>query len=65
METKLLRTPLYELYDQAGAKTVDFGGWELPVSFSGIKKSITPFETLLGFLMFPIWANCLWKGPMR
>lgn len=30
------RTPLYPLYAKYGAKTVEFGGWEMPVQFSGI-----------------------------
>ncbi|WP_211747510.1 glycine cleavage system aminomethyltransferase GcvT [Paenibacillus sp. Marseille-Q4541] len=35
----LLRTPLFPLYAQyEGARCIDFGGWELPVSFSGIQK---------------------------
>jgi len=32
----LKRTPIYEEYQHFGAKTVDFGGWELPVQFGGI-----------------------------
>lgn len=32
----LKRTPLFSYYRNL-AKTVDFGGWEMPVSFSGIK----------------------------
>lgn len=35
---QLLQTPLYPLYAKYGAKTVNFGGWELPVQFSGIQK---------------------------
>lgn len=35
---QLKRTPLYELYEKYGAKTVDFTGWELPVQFSGIME---------------------------
>lgn len=34
----LKRTPLYDIYKKMGAKTIDFGGWELPVQFSGIKE---------------------------
>lgn len=34
--SELARTPLHQLYKEAGAKTVDYGGWELPVQFSGI-----------------------------
>ncbi|MGX1901076.1 glycine cleavage system aminomethyltransferase GcvT [Thermolongibacillus altinsuensis] len=32
------RTPLFPIYEQYGAKTIDFGGWELPVQFSSIKE---------------------------
>ena len=35
---ELKRTPLYEIYKDWGAKTIDFGGWEMPVQFSGIMK---------------------------
>lgn len=34
--TGLKRTPLFPIYQEYGAKTIDFGGWELPVQFSGI-----------------------------
>src|SRR5699024_6042632 len=30
----LKRTPLYPAYAAHGAKTIDFGGWDLPVQFS-------------------------------
>lgn len=30
------RTSIYPLYKKYGAKTIDFGGWELPVQFSSI-----------------------------
>ena len=36
--TVMKQTPLYPLYAAAeGARTIDFGGWELPVQFSGIQ----------------------------
>ncbi|WP_309118380.1 glycine cleavage system aminomethyltransferase GcvT [Paenibacillus sp.] len=38
MAEPLKRTPLYPLYAPLGAKTIDFGGWELPVQFEGILK---------------------------
>lgn len=34
--TKLKRTPLYEAHIEAGAKVIDFGGWEMPVQYVGI-----------------------------
>jgi aminomethyltransferase len=37
--SQLKRTPLYPLYERYGAKTIDFGGWDLPVQFGdGIQK---------------------------
>ncbi|TMW73773.1 glycine cleavage system aminomethyltransferase GcvT [Alteribacter natronophilus] len=41
------RTPLYDVYkDQA--KTIDFGGWDLPVQFSGIKDEHEAVRTKAG-----------------
>jgi aminomethyltransferase len=36
--TQLKRTPLFESYLEYGGKTIDFGGWELPVQFSKIQE---------------------------
>lgn len=36
--SELKRTPLFDVYENHGAKTIDFGGWDLPVQFSGIKQ---------------------------
>jgi len=35
---QLKRTPLYMEYDKWRAKTINFGGWELPVQFSSIME---------------------------
>lgn len=32
----LLKTPLFDIYNDYGGKVVDFAGWALPVQFSGI-----------------------------
>ena len=34
----LLKSPLYSKYAQSNAKLVDFAGWEMPISFSGLIK---------------------------
>ncbi|HEX9341772.1 MAG TPA: glycine cleavage system aminomethyltransferase GcvT [Thermoplasmata archaeon] len=31
-----LRTPLYEAHRDAGARLIEFGGWEMPLQYSGI-----------------------------
>ncbi|WP_226035038.1 glycine cleavage system aminomethyltransferase GcvT [Aquibacillus saliphilus] len=36
--SELKRTPLYPEYKKLGAKTIDFGGWDMPVQFSSIKQ---------------------------
>ncbi|PYF03485.1 glycine cleavage system aminomethyltransferase GcvT [Ureibacillus chungkukjangi] len=37
MGNELKRTPLFDEYAKSGGKTIDFGGWDLPVQFSSIK----------------------------
>jgi aminomethyltransferase len=46
--TELKRTPLFEVYKEYGGKTVDFGGWELPVQFSSIKEEHEAVRTRAG-----------------
>lgn len=45
---ELKRTPLYEVYKNYGAKTIDFGGWDLPVQFSSIKEEHEAVRTKAG-----------------
>ncbi|RHW41081.1 glycine cleavage system aminomethyltransferase GcvT [Neobacillus notoginsengisoli] len=45
---ELKRTPLFEAYKEYGGKTIDFGGWELPVQFSGIKEEHEAVRTKAG-----------------
>jgi glycine cleavage system T protein (aminomethyltransferase) len=35
-QVPLRRTPLYDVHRELGAKLIDFGGWEMPVQYSGI-----------------------------
>ena len=44
----LKRTPLFPLYEGHGAKTIDFGGWDLPVQFSSIKEEHETVRTKAG-----------------
>lgn len=46
--TELKRTPLFEVYKNYGAKTIDFGGWDLPVQFSSIKEEHEAVRTRAG-----------------
>lgn len=46
--TQLQKTPLYDVYSEYGAKTIDFGGWDMPVQFSGIKEEHEAVRTKAG-----------------
>lgn len=46
--TELKRTPLFKVYKEFGGKTIDFGGWELPVQFSSIKEEHEAVRTRAG-----------------
>ncbi|KGL45196.1 glycine cleavage system aminomethyltransferase GcvT [Listeria sp. SHR_NRA_18] len=46
--TDLKKTPIFPLYEKYGAKTIDFGGWDLPVQFSGIKAEHEAVRTDAG-----------------
>ena len=46
--TSLKRTPLYEQHRQLGARLVEFGGWEMPVQYSGILDEHRAVRTRAG-----------------
>lgn len=48
MTNTLKRTVLFERYAEHGGKTIDFGGWDLPVQFSSIKKEHEAVRTRAG-----------------
>lgn len=48
MSEQLKRTPLFDDYATYGGKTIDFGGWELPVQFSSIKEEHLAVRTKAG-----------------
>ncbi|TYS68088.1 glycine cleavage system aminomethyltransferase GcvT [Sutcliffiella horikoshii] len=46
--TELKKTPLFDVYKEHGGKTIDFGGWDLPVQFSSIKEEHEAVRTKAG-----------------
>lgn len=48
LSEQLKRTPLFDVYAAYGGKTIDFGGWELPVQFSSIKAEHEAVRTKAG-----------------
>ena len=48
MEESLKRTPLYAAHLALGARMVPFGGWEMPVQYSGIMEEHRAVRTCAG-----------------
>ncbi len=46
--TQLKRTSLYEVHLAAGARMVEFGGWEMPVQYAGIVEEHHAVRTAAG-----------------
>ncbi|HSF32745.1 MAG TPA: glycine cleavage system aminomethyltransferase GcvT [Candidatus Tectomicrobia bacterium] len=59
----LKRTPLYERHREAGAKFVDFGGWEMPVQYSGIIDEHRTVRTSVGLFDVSHMGEIDIKGP--
>ncbi len=47
-ETALLRSPLHERHAALGAKFAEFGGWEMPLEYSGVVAEHTAVRTAVG-----------------
>ncbi|WP_017726975.1 glycine cleavage system aminomethyltransferase GcvT [Halalkalibacterium ligniniphilum] len=61
--SELKKTPLYEVYQQYGGKTIDFGGWALPVQFSSIKEEHEAVRTKAGLFDVSHMGEVEVKGP--
>ncbi|GGA68266.1 glycine cleavage system aminomethyltransferase GcvT [Ornithinibacillus halotolerans] len=61
--SELKRTPIYSEYEKYGAKTIDFGGWDLPVQFSSIKEEHVATRTTAGLFDVSHMGEILVTGP--
>ena len=53
------KTKFYELHKKAGAKIVEFAGYEMPVQYSSIIAEHKQSAIRLECLMFLTWAKYL------
>ncbi|MBC1723683.1 glycine cleavage system aminomethyltransferase GcvT [Listeria seeligeri] len=60
--TELQKTPIHPIYEKYGAKTIDFGGWDLPVQFSGIKAEHEAVRTDVGLFDVSHMGEVLVEG---
>lgn len=64
MEDRTLsRTPLYDLHVAAGAKMVEFGGWLMPVQYSGIIEEHRKVRSSIGLFDLSHMGRLSVSGP--
>ncbi|SDH98899.1 aminomethyltransferase [Alteribacillus persepolensis] len=61
-KTNLQRTPLFPVYEKYGAKVIDFGGWEMPVQFSGIMEEHNAVRQQAGLFDVSHMGEVIVKG---
>jgi aminomethyltransferase len=59
----LRRTPLYQAHLEAGAKLVDFAGWEMPVQYEGIKQEHLAVRNSCGIFDVSHMGEIETEGP--
>ncbi len=57
------KTPLYEIHKDRGGKVIDFGGWWLPVQFSGIIDEVKATRNGAGLFDVSHMGEVLVEGP--
>jgi aminomethyltransferase len=62
-DESLKKTPLNELEKELGGKMVDFGGWELPVQYSGILDEHEAVRTGAGIFDVSHMGEITVRGP--
>src|SRR5256885_8380315 len=61
--TSLKRTPLYEQHRALGARLVEFGGWEMPVQYTGILEEHEAVRTRAGLFDVSHMGEFKVEGP--
>jgi glycine cleavage system T protein (aminomethyltransferase) len=59
----LKRTPLYECHREAGARLVEFAGWEMPVQYQGVIEEHRAVRTAAGMFDVSHMGEIRVKGP--
>jgi aminomethyltransferase len=58
-----VRSPLYEQHVAAGAKLVDFAGWEMPVTYEGVREEHSAVRTHAGMFDVSHMGEVEVEGP--
>jgi aminomethyltransferase len=63
VDTPLKRTPLYQAHVKAGARMVPFGGWEMPVQYTGIVEEHRTVRSAVGLFDVSHMGEFEVEGP--
>src|SRR5664279_786249 len=63
MATSPRRTPLFENHVAAGAKMVDFAGWEMPVQHTGVREEHAAVRSSCGIFDVSHMGEIETSGP--
>ncbi|MGH7308438.1 MAG: glycine cleavage system aminomethyltransferase GcvT, partial [Candidatus Rokuibacteriota bacterium] len=63
MDAPLKRTPLFELHVKAGARMVEFGGWEMPVQYTSILEEHRAVREAVGLFDVSHMGEFEVQGP--
>ena len=58
-----LRTPLYETHRKAGARLVEFAGWEMPVQYAGLLAEHEAVRSRVGLFDVSHMGEVVFRGP--
>ncbi len=61
--TDLKRTPLFEVHQALGARIVEFGGWQMPVQYTGIADEHKAVRTAAGLFDISHMGEVIVTGP--
>lgn len=61
--TTLRRTPLYQQHEDLGAKLVPFAGWEMPVTYEGVREEHSAVRTHVGMFDVSHMGEVEVEGP--
>src|SRR5690242_16765654 len=61
--SELKKTALFDVHTSLNAKLVDFGGWNMPVQYSGILQEHTAVRTAVGVFDVSHMGEIQIRGP--
>lgn len=64
VEEMLKRTALFDVHVQAGGRIVEFGGWEMPVQYAGIRPEHLAVRNSAGLFDISHMGQLLVSGPL-